>query len=225
VSGTGGESLVAVLAVGTLAVVPFALLMLTAFVKISVVLSILRSALGAAEIIPTLVITGLAFVLTVFVMAPVGAAAYREARPVLDRAPPADLLSARTAAALVAAAQRGKEPVRAFLTRHAQSADRALFFDLAQRLRSPAERAELRDTDFLVVLPAFVTSELKAAFQIGFLLLIPFLVIDLVVANLLAALGLPMLSPQSVALAFKLLLFVIVGGWSLVARGLVAGYL
>ena len=100
-----------------------------------------------------------------------------------------------------------------------------MFFDLAQRMRSPAERAEVHDGDLLVLVPAFVIRELKAAFLIGFLLFLPFLVIDLVVATILTALGMQTISPAQVALPFKLLLFVLASGWQLVARGLVAGYI
>jgi len=215
-----------ILGLGALALLPFLLLTLTSFVKISVVLSILRSALGSESIPPTAVLTGLALVLSAYVMSPVLAAVWRDARPVIELSGGGgDVFSPRTMAALAQAADRGKEPVRAFLARHAASADRAMFFDLAQRMRPPAERAEVHDADLLVLVPAFVTSELKAAFLIGFLLFLPFLVIDLVVASILTALGMQTVSPTQVALPFKLLLFVLASGWQLVARGLVGGYL
>src|SRR5262249_3530069 len=158
--------LVPLLALFGLALVPFVLLMLTSFVKISVVLSILRSAFGSSHVPPTMVLLGLAFVLTAYVMSPVAEAAYRDAKPVLDRAPAADVVSARTAATLSMAADRGKEPVRAFLLRHAGNAERATFFDLARRMRPAAEQATVANNDFLVLVPAFVVSELKSAFQI-----------------------------------------------------------
>jgi type III secretion protein R len=124
----------------------------------------------------------------------------------------------------VNAAGRAREPVRGFLARHAHARDRAMFTDLAKRMRPPAERDQVADTDLMVLTPAFVTSELKEAFSIGFLLFIPFLVIDIVIANVLLSLGMHMLSPTTISLPFKLLLFVLVDGWALLARGLVLGY-
>jgi len=218
------STLLSWLSLGLLALAPLALLTLTSFVKISVVLSILRSALGAAQVPPSSVVTALALLLTVYVMAPVAQAACRNARPALAGVRPQDAGTARGVSALVGAADRGKEPVRAFLLKHAHLEDRRMFLDLARRLREPADREGIHDTDFLVAVPAFITSELQEAFQIGFLLFVPFLVIDLVVANILLALGLG-LSPGTVSLPFKLLLFVLVGGWQLLARGLVEGYL
>jgi type III secretion protein R len=207
-----------------LSLLPFVLVMMTSFVKIAVVLSMVRNALGTPQVPPTMVITGLAFVLSLFVMAPVGTRVYREIAPVTDLARGKPLTSAESADAVVTAADRAKEPVRAFLAKHAHGRDRALFADLARRMADPADRAAVSDRDFLVLTPAFVTSELKEAFSIGFLLFLPFLIIDIVVANVLLSLGMHMLSPTSVSLPFKLLLFVLVDGWALLARGLVLGY-
>lgn len=126
--------------------------------------------------------------------------------------------------AVVAAIDRGKEPLRAFLRRNAGARETALFLDLARRSRPPDQRADVGRDDLLVLLPAFLITELAEAFQIGFLVFIPFLVIDMVVANVLLALGMHMLSPTTVSLPFKLLLFVLVDGWYLLARALVLGY-
>jgi type III secretion protein R len=126
--------------------------------------------------------------------------------------------------AAFAAAARAREPLREFLLRNSGARDRALFLDLARRGRPEAERAALSERDFLVVTPAFVVGELSQAFRIGFLLFVPFLVIDLVVANVLLALGMQMLSPTTISLPFKLLLFVLVDGWHLLAHGLVTTY-
>jgi len=104
--------------------------------------------------------------------------------------------------------------------------DRALFFNLAKKMRATEEdRQQLTEKDFMIIVPAFVVSELKEAFQIGFLLFVPFIVIDMVVANILLALGMQMLSPTTISMPFKLLLFVVVDGWYLIAKGLVVGYL
>jgi type III secretion protein R len=214
--------MVGVLAVLTL--LPFILVMMTSFVKIAVVLSIVRNAIGSPQVPPTMVITGLAFVLSMFVMSQVASDVYKEVQPVIDQGRGAQLTSGDAADAVIDAAGRAREPVRQFLARHAHGRDRAMFTDLAKRMRRPAERDEVHDTDLLVLTPAFVTSQLKEAFSIGFLLFIPFLIIDIVVANVLLSLGMHMLSPTTISLPFKLLLFVLVDGWALLARGLVLSY-
>jgi type III secretion protein R len=217
--------LVLILAMAALSLIPFALLMVTSFVRISVVLSILRSAIGTPSVPPTQVLTGLALILTIAVMAPTGERMYGAVAPLLTMGAGADLASGETVAALEAAVDRGKEPLRDFVLKQTAPSDRASFYALALKMRAPAERAAVRDRDFGVIVPAFVTSELRRAFQIGFLLFIPFLVVDMVIANLLLALGMHMLSPTTVSLPFKLLLFVLADGWQLVIRGLLESYL
>jgi type III secretion protein R len=224
--GGGGSPLSVLILLAALSILPFVLVMITSFVKIAVVLSILRSALGTPQIPPTLVITGLSVILTVYVMAPTGAKVHEAVRPVLEQRQgrEASLLSGAGAEALYEAGLRAKEPVREFLVKQSRPRDRAMFRDLARRLRPASQRAAVAESDLLVVVPAFVIGQLAAAFQIGFLLFIPFLVIDMVVANILLALGMHMLSPTTVSLPFKLLLFVLVDGWRLVCFGLVSGY-
>jgi type III secretion protein R len=216
--------LVLMLALAALSLVPFVLMMVTSFVKISVVLSIVRSALGTQQIPPTQVITGLAIILTVYIMAPVGQSMYRAAEvDILSKGP--SLLSSESVGTLLEAANKSKEPLRAFLIKKVTAKDRALFFNLARKMRTEEDRKDLTDKDFMTIVPAFVVSELKEAFQIGFLLFVPFIVIDMVVANILLALGMHMLSPTTISMPFKLLLFVLVDGWYLIAKGLVVGYL
>jgi type III secretion protein R len=216
--------LVLIFAMAALSLIPFVLLLVTSFVRIAVVLSILKSALGTPQIPPTQVVTGLALLLTLYVMAPTGERMYRAIEPVLGRGAGAELLSGATVGALQAAADRAKEPLREFLLKHSAGRDRATFHSLALRMRAPAERAGITDRDLLIVVPAFLTSELRRAFEIGFLLFVPFLVVDMVIANLLLALGMHMLSPTTVSLPFKLLLFVLADGWQLILRGLVESY-
>jgi type III secretion protein R len=230
-SGVGAETftsrpLILILALAALGLIPFVLMMVTSFVKISVVLSIIRSALGTQQIPPTQVITGLAIILilTVYIMAPVGLDMYRAAEFDIKAARGA-LLSSETVGQLLDAADRAKEPLRGFLVKKVTLKDRSLFFNLALKMRKEEDRQNLGETDFMVIVPAFVVSELKEAFQIGFLLFVPFIVIDLVVSNILLALGMNMLSPNTVSMPFKLLLFVLVDGWYLIAKGLVIGYL
>jgi type III secretion protein R len=198
----------------TLAIVPVALVTLTSFLKIAVVLSVVRSAIGAPQVPPSSAVTGLALALSMVAMAPVADASAAAARS----APPG-----RDLATFVDTAGHVAEPLRGFLARFAREDDRACFLELAQRARGSASPAS--EHDLAVLVPAFVVSELRRAFTIGFLVFLPFLVVDLLVANVLLALGLTQLSPTSVALPFKLLLFVAVDGWRLLARGLVLGYL
>jgi type III secretion protein R len=199
---------------GLVALLPAAVVMLTSFLKISVVLSIARTALGAPQVPPSTVVTGLALVLTLLVMAPVA-----ERAAAIARAAPEE----RGVAGSLATLSRAAGPLRSFLERFARPDDRATFCDVARRLRGPGLEVPAED-DLAVLAPAFVISELRRAFTIGFLVFVPFLVVDLVVSNVLLALGLTQLSPTSVALPFKLLLFVAVDGWRLLARALALSY-
>jgi type III secretion protein R len=224
--GAGGGTanpVVLVIVLGALALAPFALIMLTSFVKISVVLSILRNALGTQQVPPNQVITGVSLILTIFIMAPVVEKMYAEAGNVGDSEAIFSEVSVKT---IFEAAKRGREPLRAFLERHAAERDRKMFLGLAQRMavRNGNDPAEILVTDFRIVVPSFVTSQLTEAFKIGFLLFIPFLVIDMVVSNILQAMGMFMLSPTMISLPFKLLLFVLVDGWVILIRNLVLGY-
>ena len=206
-------SMMALLA--AMALLPFAVVMLTSFSKIAVVLSLARSAMGTQQAPPTIVLTGLAVVLTGHIMAPVAEQMYAAAeRDLVDGEPTSRLLSQ---AAEVAA------PLRAFLVKHGSPDERARFVELARELRGDGG-APVTEADLAVVVPAFVITELKEAFEIGFLVFLPFLVVDMVVANVLLALGMQSLSPSQVSLPFKVLLFVAVDGWALLARGLILGY-
>ena len=213
-----------IFAMAALALVPFALVLVTSFVRIAVVLSILKGAIGTPQVPPNQVVTGLALLLTLYVMAPTGERIYHAIEPVMNQGAGADLVSGQSVAALEAAALRAKEPLRDFLLKFSSPRDRSLFFNLALRMRTPTERVGVTDRDMLIIIPAFLTSELRRAFEVGFLLFVPFLVVDMVIANVLLALGMHMLSPTTVSLPFKLLLFVLADGWQLVLRGLVESY-
>lgn len=223
--GAGGTAnpIVLIIVLGALALAPFALIMLTSFVKISVVLSILRNALGTQQVPPNQVITGISLILTIFVMSPVVEKMYAEAGQMGDSEAIFSEVSVKT---IFEAAKRGREPLRVFLERHAAERDRKMFFDLARRMavKNGNDPNEIQPTDFRIVIPSFVTSQLTEAFKIGFLLFIPFLVIDMVVSNILQAMGMFMLSPTMISLPFKLLLFVLVDGWVILVRNLVLGY-
>ena len=277
--------IVMVIVLGALALAPFVIVMLTSFVKISVVLSILRNALGTQQVPPNQIITGLAFVLTIFIMVPVARQMYDDAGNVANTK---DIFSEASVRTLFDASKKAKEPLRHFLSQHSHVKDRELFMDLAARLeynalanrQSPTQQMPAKvvppggreasiipaaiaapvltpsaqaagnspsvpaasgsqtaaappalakqnrpdKEDFQVLIPAFVTSQLKEAFEVGFLLFVPFIVVDMVIANILLAMGMQMLSPTVISLPFKLLLFVLVDGWFLIVRGLVLSY-
>ena len=199
-----------------MALLPFAVVMLTSFSKIVVVLSIARSALGTQQAPPTMVLTGLAAVLSAHIMAPVVERSYLSARCAYESsASTAQLLSSAATVAL---------PLREFLVKHGNAEERARFTELARELRPQADAQQVSEEDLTVIIPAFVITELKEAFIIGFLIFLPFLVLDMLVANVLLALGMQTLSPSQVSLPFKILLFVAVDGWALLSRGLILGY-
>jgi type III secretion protein R len=206
----------ALVTVIVIALAPFVGVMVTAFTKIVVVLSLLRNALGLQQVPPNVVLNGIALVLTVYVMYPVGLQMQEKAAQVSK-------LGSSTES-LLRAADAAKEPLREFLIKHSAPREREFFLSTLRRGLEPARAQELSERDLIVVVPAFVVSELAIAFQIGFLIFLPFLVIDLVVSNILMALGMMMLSPTTVSLPFKLLLFVMVDGWVKLAHGLVLSY-
>lgn len=213
---SGSKPVPMMLLLSGMALLPFAVLMLTSFSKIAVVLSLARSALGTQQAPPSMVLTGLAAVLTAHIMAPVAESMYRAGRDAPG--------SFETGAQLISTAEAVADPLRSFLVKHASPDDRARFLDLARELRPLEEADQVTELDLAVVLPAFVITELKEAFQIGFLVFLPFLIVDMVIANILLALGMQSLSPSQVSLPFKILLFVAVDGWALLSRGLVLGY-
>ncbi|ASY77700.1 flagellar biosynthetic protein FliP [Pectobacterium polaris] len=194
----------------SLTFLPAALLMMTSFTRIIIVLSLLRNALGTPTAPPNQVLLGLTLFLTFFVMSPVFNRVYDEAYLPFSQ----DQIS------MEVAIERGAEPVREFMLRQTRETDLALFTRLAAipEIQGP-EAVPMR-----VLLPAFVTSELKTAFQIGFTVFIPFLIIDLVVASVLMALGMMMVPPATISLPFKLMLFVLVDGWQLLLGSLAQSF-
>lgn len=198
-----------------LAALPFVVIVGTSFAKVAVVLGFTRSALGAPGVPPVSVMTALAAVVSLFVMAPVVsdiAAGLEEGTANMDEQPDDALGIARARVVYEA----GAPPLLSFLDANTPDEDIEFFSDLAQE---PADRGSVR-----ILLPAFALSEIKEAFLIGFLVFVPFLVIDLIVGNTLQALGMHMTSPAAIALPFKLLLFVSVDGWELLVNGLVVTY-
>jgi len=211
--------------VGLLSLLPFLFVTLTSFAKIAVVLGILRHAIGTPQVPPGAVVSGLALILTLYVMAPVLSEIEEAAMPHLSgqvEASP-DSFGAGQAGSIMDAGLAAREPVQRFLERNASPANVDLFYSIALR-RSGDGEPSFERTDLRVLAPAFVVTELAEAFLIGFLLFVPFLVVDIVVANVLMSLGMHMLSPTTISLPLKLLLFVLVDGWRLICEGLATGY-
>ncbi len=210
--------IVLVVALAIVSLLPFAFMTVTAFVKIATVLQIVRSAIGAQSVPSSTVIMALAGALTLLAMAPVGEKIAARAAPLVGKELP------DTVTLVSQGIDAVREPMREFLGANTSDAERARFLDVARSARPPEQRPSVSADDLTVLVPAFVVTELTEAFAIGFLVYLPFLVIDLVVSNILLALGMQMMSPTQVSLPFKLLLFVAIDGWGLLARSLVAGY-
>ena len=199
-----------ILSIALISLVPFFLISVTSFLRIIIVFALLRTALGTQQVPPNAVLTGIALFMTVFIMTPVW-------KEVNDTAVVPYQKGKLTE---VKAFEAGMKPITQFMLRQTRENDLALFVQFAKI--KPPTRAE--EVPAYVVIPSFMISELKTAFQIGFLLFIPFIIIDLVVANILLSLGMFMLSPVMVSLPFKILLFVLVDGWNLITRGLLMSF-
>lgn len=211
-----GRPLSLVVVLSLIGLLPFAFMALTSFVKIATVLQIVRGAIGAESVPSSAVVLALSAALTLIAMAPVGSHIAERLEPLLaaNAAEPAALLSG--------AIEAVREPLRGFLSANASAKEKQRFLKLAQRRRGPD--AAVSETDLMVVVPAFLVTELLEAFTLGFAIYLPFLVIDLVVANVLIGLGMQMMNPNQISLPFKLLLFVAADGWGLLAESLVTGY-
>ena len=194
----------------TITLLPSLLLMMTSFVRIIIVMSILRQALGTGQTPPNNVLVGISLFLTLFIMSPVLTDVYTNAVvPYMENGMKFDK-------ALAAA----EAPLRGFMLKQTREDDIGLFMQMARN----AEVTDARKVPFTTLVPAFITSELKSAFTIGFLIYIPFVVIDLIVASVLMSMGMAMLSPMMISMPFKLMLFVLVDGWSLIMGSLAASF-
>ena len=209
-SATYSISMQTLLLLTMLSFLPAALLMMTGFTRIIIVLGLLRNAMGTAASPPNHVLVGLALFLTFYAMSPVFDQIYQEAyRPLSDGQ-----------ITFEQALEKGAQPLRTFMLHQTRETDLALFADMAKQpaMQDPSQ------VPMRILIPAFITSELKTAFQIGFTIFIPFLIIDLVVASVLMALGMMMVPPVTVALPFKLMLFVLADGWNLLLGSLARSF-
>ncbi len=215
VSGTGKDtqyslSLQLLALMTTLTLLPSLLLMMTSFVRIIIVMSILRQALGTGQTPPNNVLVGISLFLTLFIMSPTLEAVYKNAAvPYMEQGMKFDK-------ALAAA----EAPLRSFMVKQTREEDIGMFMQMARK----KDVASADEVPFTTLVPAFITSELKSAFTIGFLIYIPFVVIDLIVASVLMSMGMAMLSPMMISMPFKLMLFVLVDGWALIMGSLAASF-
>ncbi|MDD3323823.1 MAG: flagellar type III secretion system pore protein FliP [Sulfurospirillaceae bacterium] len=193
-----------------LALAPSMIFVMTSFLRLIIIFSFLRQALGTQQMPPNQVLVTLALILTFFIMEPVAKESYEKAvKPYLAKE-----------ISYQVAFEKGSEPFKAFMVRNTREKDLALFF----RIRNLENPSKVEDIPLLVAIPAFMISELKTAFEIGFLLYLPFLVIDMVVSSVLMSMGMMMLPPVMISLPFKLLIFVLVDGWNLLTANLVASF-
>ena len=222
-----------------LSLLPFVAMVSTCYLKIVVVMSLIRNALGIQSIPPNMVINALAMILTFYIIAPMASESWNIAKTELAQTRPAAVDAPAPAGAAQPATKsadgrwfetdaiaKAAEPFRAFLSKHTSDRERAFFVNTAERLwaKSDDEPATVDPESFYILIPSFCVSELTKAFQIGFLVYLPFIAIDIIVSNILLAMGMMMVSPVTISLPFKLLLFVMVDGWTLLIQGLIRGY-
>ncbi len=212
----GLDPVTLIIFLGALSMLPFLVVMGTSFVKIIIVFSLVRNALGIQQIPPNMALHGLALILTFYIMAPVGLQSYENIT--------SQEFTMEDRGSLKSAFLRGLSPYREFLSKHSSDSERAFFMDTARELWAEEYHQEVHEDNMLILLPSFIVGELTIAFEIGFLIYLPFIVIDLIVSNILLAMGMMMLSPMTISLPFKLLLFVFIDGWTRLVHGLVLSY-
>ena len=220
-----------------LSLLPFVAMIATSYLKIVVVMSLIRNALGIQSIPPNMVINALAMILTFYIMAPMMGESWQIVQSELGGTALVQTQDSSASSATQAvdpstklfeteAVAKAAEPFREFLSHHTSERERAFFVHTAETLwGKDGELASVDPESFYILIPSFCVSELTKAFQIGFLVYLPFIAIDIIVSNILLAMGMMMVSPVTISLPFKLLLFVMVNGWTLLIQGLVRGYI
>lgn len=222
-SGTIRPTLITqAVALSLLSLAPFMIMILTSFLKIVIVLGLLRSALGVQQAPPNQIINGVALMLSLFVMYPVAMKMYNASQDAIHRfQAPDSMVSPQAASYVIEIANAAKEPLREFLKGNSSVKHQALFYRIAYKGLPEEYKENLKPDDFMIVVPSYITSQLKDAFEIGVLIYIPFFVIDLVTSNILLAMGMMMLSPVTISMPLKLFLLVMLDGWTLLIEGLV----
>jgi type III secretion protein R len=211
-----GNPLELILVLGAVAMLPFIVVMVTSFAKVIVVFSLVRTALGLQSSPPNMVLNGMAIILSIYVMFPVLSDTYKLSEKLN--------ISNVTIASIAPMMNSIKEPIETFLSNNSKVSIQKFFSVTAKRIWPPKYGSTVSQKDFIILVPSFLVSELTAAFQIGFILYLPFIIIDLVISNILMALGMMMLSPTTISLPFKLLLFCFVDGWTRIMDGLIMTY-
>lgn len=208
-----------------LSLLPFLIMILSSFLKIVIVLSLLRNALGVQQAPPNQIINGIAFMLSLFVMYPTGVKMYEAATQVMEKTKaPDSLVSTESSTYIISVASAVKDPLKDFLKKNSLIKHQGLFYRMAYRTLPEANRESIKPDDLMILVPAYITSQLKDAFEIGVLIYIPFFVIDLVTSNVLLAMGMMMLSPVTISMPLKLFLLVMLDGWTLLIEGLVSTF-
>ncbi|NRD71760.1 type III secretion system export apparatus subunit SctR [Shewanella sp. VB17] len=205
-----------IITLALMALVPFIAVMATSFIKIAVVFSLLRNALGVQQIPPNMAMYGFAIILSIYIMAPVGFETFDYIKE--------HKVSIENTDSLQNFADEGLNPYRHFLQKHIRETEQDFFVDTTKTLWPKKYSDRLEPDSLFILLPAFTVSELTRAFEIGFLIYLPFIAIDLIISNILLAMGMMMVSPMTISLPFKLLLFVLLNGWTQLTHGLVMSY-
>lgn len=202
--------------VAGLGLVTFVIVTMTSFIKLSVVMFLLRNALGIQQTPPNIILYGMALVLTVFISAPVANQVYKELQD------PA--IKFETVQDWIGVMERAREPIRQYLLKFTKPSEREFFVSATKRIWPDDMQQQVTPNDFAILVPSFVVSELRRAFEIGFLIYLPFIAIDLIVSAILMALGMAMVPPITISVPFKLFLFVLIEGWSKLFHSLVLSY-
>ncbi|MEB3286741.1 MAG: flagellar type III secretion system pore protein FliP [Vampirovibrionales bacterium] len=207
--GAMDPALQLIILMASLSLLPFMIVSMTSFLRYIIVLSILKTAMGTQQVPPAIVLVGMSLILTLYTMAPVFGQMYEAANPAIQKKQ-----------TVLVVMDKGSKPLKNFMLRQTRETDLAFFVEMARKTapKSPA------DLNLWEVAPAYMVSELRTAFEIGFVIFIPFIILDIVVANILLALGMFMLSPTIISLPFKILIFVAVDGWGLIINGLVQSF-
>lgn len=214
---TGINPLYFIAGMALLGLAPFFLTMVTSYVKIVVVTSLVRNALGVQQVPPAMVMNGLAIILSLFIMAPM----IMSTLELVETNPPSTDM---TTGELLFMLDGASLPLQEFLTKNTDDSILSVFISTAKRIWPANRHASISKSNLLILVPAFTISELTKAFQIGFLLYLPFIAIDLIISNILLAMGMMMVSPMTISLPFKLLLFVTLDGWLKISQGLLLSY-
>lgn len=204
------------MAIVVISLIPFVAMVVTSYAKIVVVLGLLRNALGVQQVPPNMVLNGIAILVSIYVMAPVGIAASKTLQD--------QTIAPQSSQAMLQMLESVREPFRSFLEKHAHEREKLFFVRSANMVWPKDEAKQLKEDDLIVLAPAFTLTELTDAFKIGFMLYVAFIVVDLIIANILLAMGLNQVQPTNIAIPFKLLLFVVMDGWSTLIHGLVMTY-